>query len=1109
MARDPGRRVEGSLLLFAYLVLGLGAVLVFLAKGPFGAPGDAVDINTATTDRLALALHIDPALARILTARRSSVGAYRSVRQLAGVRVLDRAAAARAAAQLRLAGLDPRSAALRDLTRTLDVPRAVARRIVEFERASAPSAAHVPLDVPVLDAERFRVAAPRLVVRGAGAVALTFFGLALLMAIAGTLLAGALRRSAPGADGVLLPAMLFLCGLGYLVLFSIPDPLRDAPLHVAHAWGVLSGLLALWAAASMRSHRPDGARGLARLLPGRSALRRYTYVWALAGLCLLALLLAFGQGPRGVRLSLGGFQPVEVVKILLVLFAAGYLAEHGRSLAEALNRWRPPILKGRAARFGGLALPRRADLGPLAAVCCLALGLFVIVRDMGPALVLFGTFVGIYYVATGRSGAVWLAAIVLVACGGAAYAMGIGVIPVRVDMWLAPWDNRHRNGMQLGQALWGMASGGLVGTGLGLGAPATMPRARDDLVFAGVAEQLGLVGAACVLTVVVVLVARGLRIAVRAESDYDRLLAAGFATLLGWQVFLIVAGVTGLLPLSGLTLPFVGRGNSALLADMLMIGLLRGISTPSPSVAVASTNPVFGRAARSMATAVAFGLLGLVLLGRLAWVQALASDDIAGRTIRTPDADGVARAKVNPRLLAVEHSIERGSIYDRRGQVLATSRLDEISAALDGAPAAAARYHGKGRYYPRGELTAHLVGYLDPALGGPTGLEGDFNADLRGFARYADLVADYRARNLPRWLTGVPERVGRDVVLTLDADLQEEAFGILRNAAGARRDRRTGAPRERAAMVVLEAATGEVLVSASIPSYDPNRLSRHSWAALTKEGDDRARLLDRGRFGYYPPGSTIKVATAAAALENGVDILYDCNHVARNVRWRYGGHSYARRRIVDDAHDPPHNVIGLARALRVSCNLYFARLAIALGPEKLREELVDGFELSAVKPVAAFAADLPDNGYGQGTMLVTPTEMARVAASVANRGRMMRPLYWREVRQRRNVVRRSAPALLARPLGETNAGGLAEMMRAVVTDGTARGVFDSIPVQLAGKTGTAETNAGDARPHSWFIGYAPFTRPHYAFACLIENGGYGRSGAAPAMNAFLGAVFGR
>jgi peptidoglycan glycosyltransferase len=652
-----------------------------------------------------------------------------------------------------------------------------------------------------------------------------------------------------------------------------------------------------------------------------------------------------------------------------------------------------------------------------------------------------------------------------------------------------------------------MGSGGTWGSGLGLGAPGEMSRPGSDLMFASVAEELGLIGAMFVLVCFCVLIWRSLRAALEARSDFDRLLAVGLTTLLACQVFLITAGVSGLLPLSGIALPFVSFGNSALVSGFFLIGLLRGISAPAGKEDAAEVRPLFRRTVAQFATAAVVGLIGLVGVARLAWVQGVLADQTAGRLVRTPDADRVVRAKVNPRLTGIERSIRRGSIYDREGRVLATSRLDEISAAVGGDAAKVRRLAGKGRYYPRGADLAHLVGYADPGVGGPAGLEREFNSDLRGFDSYSELLQDYRAKDLPVWwpaaLGGRPRREARDVVLTIDADLQRAALRILRERAG-----KTG----RAAMTVLDPATGEVLVSVAIPNYDPNTLTPDRFRTLSADADKTHPLLDRSRFGYYPPGSTLKVATGGIGLEEGVEHSVNCQHALRNSRWTHGGEVYFRRQILDDRTDPPHGPTRMHEGLRVSCNVYFASLGLALGPERLYHGFADAdrWAFSRVQPLPGFAAELPTSAFGQGTMLATPTEMARVAAAVANRGQMMRPVLWKQTRTRDGeTVRAAAPDLMSRPLGEANAAAMAEMMRSVVTGGTARGVFEELPVEVAGKTGTAQTESGNKQPHSWFIGYAPYTKPSYAFSCVIENGGYGKRGAAPALRDILAEVYRR
>lgn len=1108
--REVERRTEGALLsLFVLPILVCSLCLVFLARTPGATGPGTVNLNRATVDEIALTLQIDPALARTVVSARDRSHGFAQVDALAAIPLFPPGPARdRVVAAARREGDAVSRSDAGDLAKALGIDRPSARRLVEYRDQIPGHVFRSPEAigrVPILDSGRLAAVRSELIVRTPAVALLMVLGCGASLAILFLFLPVVLRRLGVAGDPTLLPCAFVLCSLSVALLYGIKDPLRDMPAFAHQTGGVWGGAVLFALAAAMRSHGSDRPGSLARLLPSRGDLRRYTYLWALLALGLLVALAVVGAGPGRTRISLAFFQPVEAIKLLMALFTAGYLAERGDILAGALRRWRPPLPKRLSDRFRGIALPRASDIGPLAAFYMAALLLFLVVRDMGPALLLFGAFACTLYLATARPGILFWAGAASALGGLLAYLLHVGVVPVRVDMWLAPWSNVHPNGTQVGQGLWAFASGGISGTGLGLGSPGLVPRAGSDMIFAAVGEELGLVGAVTMLTIYVAILWRMLRAAQRAETDFDRLLAAALASMLACQVALIVCGVTGLIPLTGLSLPFLGYGNSALVADFLVLGILRGISDRSPSVPVGFERPVFQHASKQLGFAVAVLLLGVVGIGRLFYVQAFAADRVAASLLRTPDADGVARPRVNPRLLAIERTIERGTIYDRNGRVLATSRLAEISVAVDGDQRRAAALYRRGRFWPRGSSMANVVGYSDPAMGGPTGLEATFNVDLRGFGSYADLVADYRAKDLPRFLSGRSQRHGRDVVTTLNADLQDDAVRVLRGAVRRSDGNGQGAPA--GAMVVLAPATGEVLVCATTPSFDPNEERARTWPALLADADGLHRLLDRARNGLYPPGSTVKVAVAAAALDAGVSPTYECSRRVRDLRWHYRGATYGRAMVSDDRGDPPHGRIGLSRALAASCNVYFAQLGISLGAERLHREFVDQLDFRHVRTAGAFAVDLPDNAYGQGTMLVTPMEMARLAAAVANGGRVCSPIFWKAVRAGGADVRTATPLGQGRAMGDATAAQLSQMMRRVTGEGTARYVFDGLPVQVAGKTGTAETSVG--RPHSWFIGYAPFTHPQYAVACVVEHGGYGRRSAAPAVRTVFQEAFGR
>ena len=727
-------------------------------------------------------------------------------------------------------------------------------------------------------------------------------------------------------------------------------------------------------------------------------------------------------------------------------------------------------------------------------------------RDLGPGLLLFAAFIALLYLATGRVGFVW-AGIALIAVGGfIGYYAHIGVFATRVAMWAGPFQNSRPNGMQLGQAYWAMASGGLEGSGLGLGMPALNPRGGSDLAFASWAEEGGLLGSWLVLTVYAVLVWRGLRIAMRANSDFDRMLAFGLTSLFALQTLLILGGVTGVIPLSGIALPFLSYGNSALLADfVLIIGLLRGISSPPPGgVGRPAPRPESLVAVRRFALAYTVVLLGGIGIVRLGTIQLLRADEIAVRPIRTPDADKIARPHQNPRLLVLERQIERGSIFDRNGKILATSRAKEIAATVSD-PAEARRLRtSHARYYPFGAACAHLVGYLDPAVGGPFGREKEYDAELRGFVHHADLLPDYRNRNLPRY----DARRGRDLHLTIDANLQRDIQALLWKSASALKDTRTGLPKDRAAFVLIEPATGDVIAAATTPTFDPNTLTPaqvHEWLTAPDAALE-ARFVNRAVSGWYPPGSTLKIATAGAALDvlpNALNFAALCNQTAPELRWQARGKTYVRRNVRDDVGDPNFGTLTLAPAFRVSSNIYFANLAIELGAAPFRQALAEKMKFRRVPGADAFDADLPDIGYGQGRMLASPLEMARLAAAVGANGKMRQARFVTSLTDPAGREKKRAfdPALLGQAFTPKSAQALRDMMRSVVERGTAAGVFNNLNVAVAGKTGTAQNGQADGEPHSWFVGFAPYAPnsaapPRYAFACVVENGGYGKRVAA-------------
>ncbi|MES2460860.1 MAG: FtsW/RodA/SpoVE family cell cycle protein, partial [Armatimonadota bacterium] len=435
--------------------------------------------------------------------------------------------------------------------------------------------------------------------------------------------------------------------------------------------------------------------------------------------------------------------------------------------------------------------------------------------------------------ATGRGGYVVFGLIILLAGGFIGYALHFGVFQTRVDMWLSPWNNPRPRGDHLALGLWGLASGGPLGSGFGLGGTRFIPRGGSDLAYASLGEELGLPATLLVAACFLALALRGLGISRRSNTEFDRYLAAGLSGLLGLQAILIISGTLGLLPLSGVTLPFLSYGKSSLLASFFIIGVLLALSSRATAAgsttAVVIPPPPHYRAATARAGVFFFVFLGVAVPLRLLWVQAFGANLIASRQVRVPDADGIARPHTNPRLLQIARQIPRGRILDRAGQVLA-------------------RTGDRGeRVYPFGAATGHIVGYLDPAVGGPVGFESQFGPQLQGYTDTASLLPLWRMKDLP----GFRLPRGEDVVTSIDANLQQAALAALKQGTQGLRDRRTGRGKHRGAAVVLDVATGQVLAAATLPTYNPSTLTPKILKALNTNLNNEFPLINRATRGYY------------------------------------------------------------------------------------------------------------------------------------------------------------------------------------------------------------------------------------------------------------------
>lgn len=380
----------------------------------------------------------------------------------------------------------------------------------------------------------------------------------------------------PHTDQLILPLVALLAGLGLLMTARL-EPSLEALFPETYTG--IDAKQSVWVTLGIV------VLSLILFVPWDAVLRRYQrttlmdwldhhrYVWLALGIVLIIATFAFGTDPNGsgvkawFNLGFFSFQPSELLKIILVIFLASYLNEHREVVSGGYQ-------------FGPITLPPIPYLVPLLGMWGMAMGLIIFQRDLGAALMLFSVFLAMLYVATGNG--------VYVLGGLSAFGFGsyvlfkvFEIVKTRVSVWLDPWATARSTGYQIVQAIYALASGGVFGAGLGRGSPAVVPAAHTDFIFTALAEEIGLAGTLGVLVAYILLVFRGYHIALRVPGrfrGFEQLMAVGLTTILAVQTFIIVGGNLRLIPLTGITLPFISYGGSSVLMNFLIVGLLLRIS---------------------------------------------------------------------------------------------------------------------------------------------------------------------------------------------------------------------------------------------------------------------------------------------------------------------------------------------------------------------------------------------------------------------------------------------------------------------------------------------------------------------------------------------------
>jgi cell division protein FtsW (lipid II flippase) len=383
-----------------------------------------------------------------------------------------------------------------------------------------------------------------------------------------------IRATLPHADPYLFPLAALLAAFGLVVIYRIDDTLARQQAGWFVAGIVLFALTVL-------------------LLRDVRVLERYRYVIASAGIGLLVLPRLPGIGAQvngaylGVDIGPLSFQPTEFAKLCIVVFLAGYLVERGEALVAGSRR----VL--------GITIPPLKHFGPLLVVWGAAMLMLVVIRDLGSSLMFFGAFLAVLYVSTGRASFVFVGLVLFIA-GAWFFAHTVSHVQERIDIWLDPWKDANDTGFQIVQSLFAQADGGLLGQGFGkallnLPGGAQIPPAPDtDLIYAVITNEVGLFGAAGVVLTYLLFAERGFRVAVLSDDDFSKLLAAGLTAVFALQAFVIVGGVTRVIPLTGVTLPFVSYGGSSIVANFVLLAMLLMISEQARAPR-ARRSPVVGR----------------------------------------------------------------------------------------------------------------------------------------------------------------------------------------------------------------------------------------------------------------------------------------------------------------------------------------------------------------------------------------------------------------------------------------------------------------------------------------------------------------------------------
>lgn len=850
----------------------------------------------------------------------------------------------------------------------------------------------------------------------------------------------ALRKFAPAADPAILPICFALSSIGIAFVTRLAPDLAVRQV----AWLVL-GIIFMIAVIIFMKNMDKTAN--------------YKYTLMVIGLILLLspLLPGIGNEIYGSRiwLSIGSFsfQPGEIAKIFIVLFLAGYLAQNRETLSVFTHK------------VGPFKFPDLSTLLPLLIMWLLSMAIVVFEKDLGSALIVYFVLLTMLYVASGKKFYL-IVGLLTIAIGAVILFFFFSHVQVRVDTWLDPFADPTNTGYQLVQSIFSMADGGLFGVGIGSGLADNIPIVESDFIFAAIAEETGLLGAAGLLLLYLCFAIRGLVTAARAKSDVSSFIAVGLTATIVLQAFIIVGGVTRLIPLTGLTLPFVSQGGSSLLASFIAVGFLLKCGDQSTGVESEiasgtgniSAEGVLGRVSlgkRITNTMIAFSVLFALLVANLTMIMVVQADEYKNMPI-------------NNHTLVKESKTERGTISTYDNVVLAQS-VEQSDGTYK-------------RVYPAGTLAAHVVGYASEKFG-TAGIESSYNDTLKGQRNYASWTDVLNAS------TG-NSAAGNDVKLTINSTIQKAAQDALEGFSGA--------------CVVIDPKTGAVLALASSPTY--NAADIETLLQNSSNSSDSSALYNRATQALYPPGSTFKIVTLTGALENNV--------ATESSVFKAPGSMKIGNGDITNFNGRNYGEITLARATEVSANTVYAQLGVEMGADMLVKTAEDfgfdqdiKFDLPLAKSLmpkpeemtewetawAAAGEPVGEHESPAGPQS-TVLEMAMVGCAIANNGVIQKPYLVDSIYNAEGKCSFTAsPSTLMTATNSATANRVKSVLEGVVASGTG-GAAAVSGVKIAGKTGTAET--GKPIDDSWFVGIGPSENSRIVVAIVLEEGSDLPGGAA-------------